>query len=413
MIAEFRCLLKARLGAYDEHRIVDNPVSTVDGLLSELAATDVVVATRFHNILMALLLNKPVISISFHHKCASLMGEMGLAEYCQDISRLNSDKLIEQFCELEKNAEKLKPLIKQKTEQYRRTLDGSTILSLGAYGLCNEFMSELSSVRHALAQPAVGDLKRKSVVGGVAAVSAQGAKFVLQTATTMVLARLLSPEDFGLQGMVVVVTGFLGLFRDAGLGMATIQRLEVTHEQTSTLFWINVAVGAILATLCAASGPAPGRVLPRAPLILGRGGLGNDVRVQRPGSPARRVAPAGHAIRDASKDRCVVPCGRLCGRASSWHCSVAVTGLWWVWRWPVQSSAPPPCGLLFPGSQALHGAGPASGRCSILGDWPPVTASSYSWRGTRRSCSWVAFGERTHSDCMGARSNSSLCRYNN
>ncbi len=91
-------------------------------------------------------------------------------------------------------------------------------------------MSELSSVRHALAQPAVSDLKRKSVVGGVAAVSAQGAKFVLQTATTMVLARLLSPEDFGLQGMVVVVTGFLGLFRNAGLGMATIQRLEITHS---------------------------------------------------------------------------------------------------------------------------------------------------------------------------------------
>ena len=108
---------------------------------------------------------------------------------------------------------------------------------------------------HSLAQPSVADLKRKSVVGGVAAVSAQGAKFVVQTATTMVLARLLSPEDFGLQGMVVVVTGFLGLFRDAGLGMATIQRLEVTHEQTSTLFWINVAVGAILTTLCVALAP--------------------------------------------------------------------------------------------------------------------------------------------------------------
>ena len=71
-------------------------------------------------------------------------------------------------------------------------------------------------MHHALAQPPVGDLKRKSVVGGVAAVSAQGAKFALQTATMMVLARLLSPEDFGLQGMVVVVTGFLGLFRREG-----------------------------------------------------------------------------------------------------------------------------------------------------------------------------------------------------
>src|SRR5437667_1209233 len=106
-----------------------------------------------------------------------------------------------------------------------------------------------------LARPAIADLKRESVVGGIAAVSAQGAKFVVQTATTMVLARLLSPEDFGLIGMVVVVIGFLGLFRDAGLGMATVQRLEVTHEQTSTLFWINVAVGAILAALCAALAP--------------------------------------------------------------------------------------------------------------------------------------------------------------
>ena len=67
-------------------------------------------------------------------------------------------------------------------------------------------------LHHALAQPAVADLKRKSVVWEVAAVSAQGVKFVVQTATTMVLARLLSPEDFGLQGMVVMVTGFVTLF---------------------------------------------------------------------------------------------------------------------------------------------------------------------------------------------------------
>ena len=93
------------------------------------------------------------------------------------------------------------------------------------------------------------------MVGGIAAVSAQGVKFFLQMATTVVLARLLSPKDFGLQGMVLVVTGFLAIFRDAGLGMATVQRPEVTHEQISTLFWINVAVGAILATVCAALAP--------------------------------------------------------------------------------------------------------------------------------------------------------------
>ena len=122
-------------------------------------------------------------------------------------------------------------------------------------GAPTEAMKQPASRYNGFAQIAVADLKQKAVVGGIAVVSAQGGKFFLQMATMVVLARLLSPKDFGLQGMVLVVTGFLALFRDAGLGIATVQRLEVTHEQTSTLFWINVAVGAMLATLCAALAP--------------------------------------------------------------------------------------------------------------------------------------------------------------
>jgi polysaccharide pyruvyl transferase WcaK-like protein len=120
---EFRDLLKERSVIYDEKRITDEPASSVEQLLSQLAATDLVVGTRFHNVLFALLLIKPVISISFHHKCASLMSEMGLSEYCQDINHLDVNGLIAQFCALEKNAEKLRFLIKQKTEEFRRALD--------------------------------------------------------------------------------------------------------------------------------------------------------------------------------------------------------------------------------------------------------------------------------------------------
>src|SRR6478672_11240909 len=109
-----------------------------------------------------------------------------------------------------------------------------------------------SSVRyHGFARASADDLKRKSVRGGVVAICTQVAKLVLQTGTLMVLARLLTSEDFGLQGMAVVLTGFLAIFRDAGLGAATIQRLEVTHEQISTLFWINVTVGVVLTTFTA------------------------------------------------------------------------------------------------------------------------------------------------------------------
>ena len=120
---EFRFLLKQRSVTYEEDRIIDEPVASVDDLLKQIASTDFVVATRFHNVLLSLLLNKPSIAISFHHKCSSLMNQMGLSQYCQDINRLNADRLIEQFCDLEKNAETLKPLIKDKADEFRRALD--------------------------------------------------------------------------------------------------------------------------------------------------------------------------------------------------------------------------------------------------------------------------------------------------
>ena len=120
---QFRTLLRQRSVTYEEDRIIDEPVASVDDLLKQIAATDFVVATRFHNVLLSLMLNKPSIAISFHHKCSSLMSQMGLSEYCQDINRLNADRLIEQFCDLEKNAETLKPLIKHKAAEFRKALD--------------------------------------------------------------------------------------------------------------------------------------------------------------------------------------------------------------------------------------------------------------------------------------------------
>jgi polysaccharide pyruvyl transferase WcaK-like protein len=120
---EFRRLLKEQLSAVDERHIINEPISSVEQLLSQLAATDMVVATRFHNVLLALLCNKPVIAISFHHKCASLMGAMGLSEYCLDMNTLNADSLIEKIRDLEKNAGELKPLIRQKADEFRKALD--------------------------------------------------------------------------------------------------------------------------------------------------------------------------------------------------------------------------------------------------------------------------------------------------
>lgn len=100
------------------------------------------------------------------------------------------------------------------------------------------------------------DLKEKTIRGGFARMCAQAADFLIRIGSLMVLARLLAPRDFGLVGMVTAFTGVLGMFRDFGLSSAAVQRVTITEEQMSALFWINILVGGLLGILTAAMAPA-------------------------------------------------------------------------------------------------------------------------------------------------------------
>jgi len=91
------------------------------------------------------------------------------------------------------------------------------------------------------------DLKERAVRGGFAKLCAQVANLVIRVGSLVILARLLNPTDFGLVAMVTAVTGLLNLFRDFGLSTATVQQKDITEEQISTLFWINLIIGVALA----------------------------------------------------------------------------------------------------------------------------------------------------------------------
>jgi PST family polysaccharide transporter len=101
----------------------------------------------------------------------------------------------------------------------------------------------------------VKDLKERTIRGGLARLCTQAANFLLRLGSLVILARLLEPKDFGLLGMVTAFTGVLSLCRDFGLSSATVQRTTVTDEQLSTLFWLNVVVGVILAIVTVACAP--------------------------------------------------------------------------------------------------------------------------------------------------------------
>src|SRR4051794_9806688 len=95
------------------------------------------------------------------------------------------------------------------------------------------------------------DLRGRSVRGGLATLTSQGGQFLIQTISIVVLGRLLTPADFGMVAMVAAVTGLAGTFADLGLSEATIQRKEISRDQISGLFWVNVAIGLSLMLLTA------------------------------------------------------------------------------------------------------------------------------------------------------------------
>jgi O-antigen/teichoic acid export membrane protein len=98
-------------------------------------------------------------------------------------------------------------------------------------------------------------LRRTVVRGAGVMVFAQAISFAVQIAATVVLARLITPIDFG---VVTMVTTFSLLFCSFGLNgftEAVLQREEVTHFLASNLFWINVSIGTVLTLVFAAVGP--------------------------------------------------------------------------------------------------------------------------------------------------------------
>lgn len=82
-------------------------------------------------------------------------------------------------------------------------------------------------------------------------ITSQVGRIGLQMASVVVLARLLSPEDFGLLAVVLAIIGLGELLRDFGLSQAAVQAAQLSKAQSSNIFWINTAIGAILTILLA------------------------------------------------------------------------------------------------------------------------------------------------------------------
>ena len=96
-------------------------------------------------------------------------------------------------------------------------------------------------------------LKQSALSGGLAAVASTYGSGALQLTAAIVLARMLTPVDFGLVAIVALLTSCAPQLIDFGVGDATTQNITITPSQVSTLFWLNTGIGlavAIVVALC-------------------------------------------------------------------------------------------------------------------------------------------------------------------
>ncbi|MBN2396502.1 MAG: MOP flippase family protein [Candidatus Atribacteria bacterium] len=92
----------------------------------------------------------------------------------------------------------------------------------------------------------VDNLKNKIFSGlawsGTGQIVQQATQFIIG----VILARLLSPRDFGLIAMIIVFTGFAEIFKDLGLGSAIIQKKGLENDHLNSIFWVNIITGLLL-----------------------------------------------------------------------------------------------------------------------------------------------------------------------
>lgn len=110
-------------------------------------------------------------------------------------------------------------------------------------------------------------LGRRAARGALTTGGGQALRLAVQMLSIVVLARLLTPQDYGLVAMVMTVASIAEIFRDFGLSAAAIQAPTLSRQQRDNLLWANTGIGAGLTAIVAACAPLVARFYQQPALV--------------------------------------------------------------------------------------------------------------------------------------------------
>ncbi|WP_026736718.1 lipopolysaccharide biosynthesis protein [Fischerella sp. PCC 9605] len=118
-----------------------------------------------------------------------------------------------------------------------------------------QYPSGVDSEQHIRTDALNADLKKRSLKSGLITVASQPIKLALGIGSTAVLARMLTPFDFGLLAMVAPLLAFVDSLTNLGLETATVQREKLDHQQASAMFWLSLKINAVVIGLMVLMAP--------------------------------------------------------------------------------------------------------------------------------------------------------------
>jgi len=112
-------LIDGTLPPPKRQQLVTEPINSLHDVMRQISDTDIVVATRFHNVVCALKLARPTISIGYEFKNDAVMTDLGLGEFCQKVDDLDLELLQKHFTELLENREHYQTIIRKRLDDVR------------------------------------------------------------------------------------------------------------------------------------------------------------------------------------------------------------------------------------------------------------------------------------------------------
>src|SRR5690625_2495504 len=113
----------------------------------------------------------------------------------------------------------------------------------------------------------MASLKSQASKGVIWTAAERFGQQLIQAVIFVILARLLTPEDFGLIAMIMIFFAVSQSFIDSGMGQALIRLKEITDEDRSTVFWFNLLISLLFYGLLYISAPAIARFYEQPDLV--------------------------------------------------------------------------------------------------------------------------------------------------